>query len=60
MADGGTIALRITDLIGSEYSTNAAYAGDFINAAINEIADLLPDKLLLKHSKTPGVWIMSF
>ena len=53
MADGGTIAQRITDLIGSEYSTNAAYAGDFINAAINEIADVLPPPLLLKYSPVP-------
>ena len=55
MADGGTIAHRITDLIGSQYSTDAAYAGDFINAAINEIADMLPIELLLKYSRTPGV-----
>ena len=55
MADGGTINTRITDLIGGEYTTNAAYAGDFINAAINEVADMLPNKLLLRHSRTPGV-----
>jgi len=53
MADGGTIAQRITDLIGSQYSTDAAYAGDLINAAINEIADMLPVDLLLKYSSTP-------
>lgn len=55
MAQGGTIAQRITDLIGSIYSTEAAYEGDLINAAINEIADMLPDDVLLKYSKTPGV-----
>ena len=55
MAVGGTIGNRITDLIGSEHATAAGYAGDLINAAINEIADLLPDKLLLKYSRTPGV-----
>ncbi|QDP50928.1 MAG: hypothetical protein Tp132SUR00d2C45923861_24 [Prokaryotic dsDNA virus sp.] len=55
MAQGGTIAQRITDLIGSIYSTEAAYEGDLINAAINEIADMLPKDVLLKYSKTPGV-----
>ena len=55
MAQGGTIAQRITDIIGSQYSTDAAYAGDLINAAINEVADMMSEDLLLKHSKTPGV-----
>lgn len=55
MAQGGTIANRITDLIGSQYSTDAAYAGDLINAAINEIADMVSEDLLIKYSKTPGV-----
>jgi hypothetical protein len=55
MADGGTIRLRITDLIGSQHTDDAAYDGDLINAAINEIADMLPTKLLMKYSKTPGV-----
>ena len=55
MAQGGTIAQRITDLIGATYNTEAAYEGDLINAAINEIADMLPDDVLLKYSKTPGV-----
>ena len=54
MADGGTIAQRITDLIGTEYSTNAAYSGDLINAAINEIADMISEDLLIKYSPTPG------
>ena len=54
MAYGGTIANRITDLIGSQYSTDAAYAGDFINAAINEIADMVSEDLLIKYSRTPG------
>ena len=54
MADGGTITQRITDLIGSEHATNAAYSGDLINAAINEIVDMLPNDLLLKYSRTPG------
>ena len=53
MADGGTIAQRITDLIGSQYSTDAAYAGDLINAAINEVADMVSEDLLLKYSPTP-------
>ena len=55
MAQGGSLANRITDLIGSQYSTDAAYAGDLINAAINEIADMLPIELLMKYSRTPGV-----
>jgi hypothetical protein len=55
MAQGGTIAQRITDLIGSQYSTDSAYAGDLINAAINEIADMVSEDLLIKYSKTPGV-----
>lgn len=52
--DGGTIANRITDLIGSQY-TDAAYYGDLINAAINEIADMVSEDLLMKYSKTPGI-----
>jgi hypothetical protein len=55
MAAGGTLILRITDLIGSEYDTNAAYSGDLMNAAINEIADMVSEDLLLKYSRTPGV-----
>ena len=49
MADGGTLIQRITDLIGSEYDTNAAYSGDLMNAAINEIADMISEDLLLKY-----------
>ena len=55
MADGGTITQRITDLIGAQHSTDALYSGDLINAAINEVADMMSEDLLLKHSKTPGV-----
>ena len=55
MADGGTLGQRITDLIGSEYNTIPAYAGDLINAAINETADLMSEDLLLKYSRTPGI-----
>ena len=50
MAQGGNLAQRITDLIGSQYSTDAEYEGDLINAAINEIADMLPEDVLLKYS----------
>ena len=53
MADGGTIEQRITDLIGEEYSTNATYSGDLINAAINSVADLMSEDLLLKYSADP-------
>ena len=38
MADGGTISNRIGDLIGSTFNADVGYAGDLINAAINEIA----------------------
>jgi hypothetical protein len=51
--DGGTIAHRITDLIGSQYSTDATYYGDMINAAINEIADMISVDVLLKYSASP-------
>ncbi len=50
-----TIGNRITDLIGSEYSTIPSNSyEDLIRAAFNEVADLLPSELLLKyiHYKT--------
>ena len=50
MAQGGSLANRITDLIGAQYSADAVYEGDLINAAINEIADMLPEDILLKYS----------
>ena len=53
MADGGTITQRITDLIGAQHTTDALYSGDLINAAINEIADMLPIDLLMKYSSSP-------
>ena len=55
MGAGGGLNVRITDLIGSQYSSDALYAGDLINAAINEVADMLPIDLLLKYSRTPGL-----
>lgn len=55
MGAGGTIAQRITDLIGAVYSTEADYEGDLINAAINEIADMIPTASLIRYSRTPGV-----
>jgi len=55
MAQGGNLGQRITDLIGAIYSTDVDYEGDLINAAINEIADMLPIEVLAKYSKTPGV-----
>ena len=53
---GANIADRITDLIGSEYATtpNLSYK-DLINAAFNDIADMVSEDLLIKYSKTPGV-----
>tara|TARA_R100000781_G_C4081476_1_gene127881 strand:- start:1937 stop:2635 length:699 start_codon:yes stop_codon:yes gene_type:complete len=53
---GSTIAERITDLIGAEYSTTPDLSyKDLINAAFNEVADMISEDLLLKYSKTPGV-----
>ena len=55
MAQNGNLGVRITDLIGSEYNTIPTNAGDLINAAINEVADMMSEDLLLKYSRTPGV-----
>ena len=49
------IGQRITDLIGSDYDDIPSLSyQDLINAAINEVADMLPNELLLKyvHYKT--------
>jgi hypothetical protein len=56
MALGASIASRITDIIGSEYSTvpDLSYK-DLINSAFNEVVDMVSEDLLLKYSKTPGV-----
>ena len=49
-----TIGERITDLIGSDYSSIPANSkADLINAAINEVADLVPAELLLKYAVDP-------
>ena len=55
MADGGNLIQRITDLIGSEYDTIADYSGDLMNAALNEVANMISEDLLLKYSRTPGI-----
>ena len=54
MALGGDIENRIGDLIGSTFNADVGYAGDLINAAINEIADTISEDLLLKYSRNPG------
>ena len=55
MAVNATIANRITDLIGSTYSTIPSNSyKDLINAAFNEVADTIKPELLLKYSRTPG------
>ena len=55
MSVNATVANRITDLIGSTYSTIPSNSyKDLINAAFNEIADNMKTELLLKYSKTPG------
>jgi hypothetical protein len=54
MAVNATIANRITDLIGSEYSTIPSNSyKDLINAAFNEVADAIKPELLLKYSAAP-------
>ena len=53
---GATIGKRIEDLIGSVYTTTATESSvDLINAAFNEIVDMLPVDLLLKYSNSPTV-----
>ena len=55
MSVNATVANRITDLIGSKYSTVPSNSyKDLINAAFNEIADSIKPELLLKYSRTPG------
>tara|TARA_R100001530_G_scaffold36427_1_gene28322 strand:+ start:457 stop:1125 length:669 start_codon:yes stop_codon:yes gene_type:complete len=50
-----TFAQRITELIGSDYSTIAANSNaDLFNAAVSEIADLAPPELLLKYAVNPA------
>jgi hypothetical protein len=51
---GASIADRITDLIGSEYATVPSLSyNDLINAAFNEVADMLSIDELMKYSSTP-------
>ena len=51
---GSTIADRITDLIGSEYATVPSLSyNDLINAAFNEVADMMSISELMKYSSTP-------
>jgi hypothetical protein len=51
-----TMAQRITDLIGSDYSTIATNtADDILNSAIAEMADLLPNELLIKYAPSPTI-----
>ena len=47
-------AQRITDLIGSDYTTIASNSvSDLFNAAVSETADSLPPELLLKYAVNP-------
>ena len=49
-----TFAQRITDLIGSDYTTIVTNTvPELFNAAVNEIADMLPSQLLLKYAVNP-------
>ena len=44
---------RISDLIGSDYSVIPEYSKiDLVNAAIAEVADMLPPELLMKYNTT--------
>ena len=53
---GATIAERIEDLIGADYATVPSLSyKDLINAAFNEVADMLSVDILFKYSKTPDV-----
>ena len=48
---GATIAERIEDLIGADYATVPSLSyKDLINAAFNEVADMLSVDLLIKYS----------
>ena len=54
MAVNATFAQRIEELIGSDYTTIAANSYvDLFNAAIAEVADMLPTELLLKYAIGP-------
>jgi hypothetical protein len=49
-----TFAARITDLIGSDYTSIASNSSaDLFNAAVSEVADILPTELLLKYAVNP-------
>ena len=49
-----TFAQRITELIGSDYTTIASNSvSDLFNAAVNEVADMVPPELLLKYAVNP-------
>jgi hypothetical protein len=49
-----TFAQRITELIGSDYTTIASNSvSDLFNAAVNEVADMVPPELLLKYAVDP-------
>ena len=54
MSVNATIANRISDLIGDTYSTIPSNSyKDLINAAFNEVADMMSIDTLLKYSDTP-------
>ena len=49
-----TFTNRLNELISSDYSTIAVQSHkDFFNAAIAEVADMLPNELLLKYAVDP-------
>ena len=57
---GGTIVERITDLIGSDAFNDAVLTNevDLINAAINEISDMVGEEVLLRAIKAPYFTIL--
>ncbi len=54
MGLNATFSNRITELIGSDYSSIASESYiDLFNAAISEVVDMLPNQLLLKYAVDP-------
>ena len=46
--------LRIKEMIGDDFATIATSNLDLFNAAVNEIADMLPNEVLLKYAVNPA------
>ena len=46
--------VRIKEMIGEDFATIATSNLDLFNAAVNEIADMLPNEVLLKYADNPA------